>query len=455
MNRSHHPPEPPQRRPHPPRPRPPLSAIAFAAMAAGIASSARWRAALCRSLEEIAALLRFDPPRLATAAAATRICRLPAASLTADEIRGHAPPPRRSVPSAPADPAGPPPPAAAAPPREPVPRSKRRRGRMAPSGGAALMAAALAMPWTPLPFGVSPAQADAVVVAALDAALERSGLPPLLREAFRGEIAAALTAVPDLGEDKRRHAEAAFGHWLGHHRDRFAAAASSGAARDEARQLLRRHVQSLRDAVPLDEASRRALLAEETLLLETLLDGGQRLLPRLEEPLRQRLRQRLVAASEERSRRRSSYFFPEWSAPAATDPAAIRERVLAQARDDLMLRSMAARADADAVLLETEPETARFRRAMLEMAIDLLADRLAAIAGEILPPIGAGDERFSPPPAFTSLDADAAKATDAAAPTLAELLASLESRRPAGSGCGSLTLAATSASASRGDGGPP
>lgn len=420
-----------------------------------------WRNASRAGLEAIAAALRPAPPMLAGVPPTIRLCRLPASGRTAAEIRGHTPSPRRAAAAPAADSAARTPPVAAAsspPPPDPASRPKRRRGRMAPSGGAALMAAVLGLPWAPRPFGSEPRlHADAIAIASLEAALERSEVPPGLRDGFRREIAEALGATLDLGEDKRLHAGEQFGHWLSHHRDRFVAAIGSDAARDAALLLLRRHLEALRDAPSRDDASRQASLAEEFILLEALLDGGQRLLPHLEEPMRQRLQRRLVAASEERVRRRASYFFPDRREAAAADTGSLRERVLAASRDDLMLRSMAARVEADRRLLAAEPQTARFRLAMLEMAVDLLVDRLAAIGAEVLQPAGPADERFAPPPSPTvELGAAGEAAGLSETATLEELLAAIASRRPAGDDCPPFAAATPRRSDAPGhDGGPP
>jgi len=128
----------------------------------------------------------------------------------------------------------------------------------------------------------------------------------------------------------------------------------------------------------------RRVLAEEALLLEAMLATADRIGRSLPQPTRDALVDLLRAHSDRRRNERLNPFFAD--APAATAGDALRLHAEAQHRlaRDPTLRMIADRLAMEQRLAEADPTTARFRAALIEANLELVADRIAAIVADAL-----------------------------------------------------------------------
>lgn len=384
--------------------------------------------ALAAAVRRAARLLRSTAaPRPIGASLAVR---LPGATLTAGEIcgdrrsirRGPAASPTRreepsSTPAAAADRASPP-----ERDREPTPAEACKPGSWPSALAAGALLASLS----------SPLHADPEAIASLEAALASSPVPQAWHAAIRQEIAAAIAAVPDLGEDKRSHAGPQFGQWLEEQQATFGSLAARGdGGLAPALRRVRGRLERLRERPPIEEATRRRAFAEEALLLDAMLGSIGSIAAGADPAMRDRLERRLLAASEQRTRRRGHYFFDD-PPPLAEGPLAeLAELVRSSLAADHLLRAIAAGAAAEQRRGEEHPATARLRRPLLETSIDLLGDRIAAISFASLRSLQhAHDESFDEENHAIEAEIDGSSPRAA---SLEEFLERIAAERPAGS----------------------
>lgn len=356
--------------------------------------------------------------------------RLPGSTLTAGEIFGD----RRSIPRGPRasprrrdEPSSPP---AAAPDRasppdrdlEPRPPDDSARGCRGISLAVSVLLGSLC----------SPLHADPAVIAALEAALSSSAVPRAWHAAIRREIAAALAAAPDLGDDKRSHAGPQFGEWLEAQQAFFSGRpASDDGTEHPSLRRVRVRLELLRERPPIDGATRRRAFAEEAILLEAMLSSIDAIAAGAEPAMRDRLERRLLSASQQRTRRRGHYFFEDPPPLAEGSLAELADLVRSSLAEDHLLRAMAAGAAAEQRRSEKQPATARLRRPLLETSIDLLGDRIAAISSATLRRLhGATAEAFVEESPALAAEQDGATPQ---ATSLEEFLERIAAERPADS----------------------
>jgi hypothetical protein len=130
-------------------------------------------------------------------------------------------------------------------------------------------------------------------------------------------------------------------------------------------------------------ADPRRVLAEEALLLEAMLAAADRIGRPLPPPTREALTELLRAHSERRCMERLNPFF---AATPAAAPDALRLHSEAQQRldRDPALLMIADRLAMEQRLADADPATARFRSALIEANLELVADRIAAIVADAL-----------------------------------------------------------------------
>lgn len=210
--------------------------------------------------------------------------------------------------------------------------------------------------------------------------------PPEVREALARAIDAELASAPPLTGDKARRFPGELACFLASENWRSPTRDLGGGeeAIDLAASVLRWRIEAVRATPEIDDATRRAAIAEEMLLLAPALAAADVLAARsgLDERATIRLRAAVIGWSDRRVARRGDYFHPELLRPSPQPPLDLLATVEDRLTTDPLLVTLVAQLAAETRLLRLDDSTRRFREWMQSAQVDATASRIGAVVEE-------------------------------------------------------------------------
>lgn len=210
--------------------------------------------------------------------------------------------------------------------------------------------------------------------------------PREVREALARAIDAELASAPPLTGDKARRFPSELACFLASENWRSPTRDLGGdeEAIDLAASVLRWRIEAVRATPEIDDATRRAAIAEEMLLLAPALAAADVLAARsgLDERATIRLRAAVIGWSDRRVARRGDYFHPELLRPSPQPPLELLATVEDRLTTDPLLVTLVAQLAAETRLLRLDDSTRRFREWMQSAQVDATASRIGAVVEE-------------------------------------------------------------------------
>ncbi|MBM4105700.1 MAG: hypothetical protein FJ257_05335 [Phycisphaerae bacterium] len=210
--------------------------------------------------------------------------------------------------------------------------------------------------------------------------------PREVREALARAIDAEISSAPPLTGDKARRFPTDLARFLASENWRSPTRDLGGGeeAIDLASSVLRWKIDAVRATPEIDDATRRAAIAEEMLLLAPALAAADDHAKRsgLDERATIRLRAAVIAWSDRRVARRGDYFHPELLRPSPQPPLDLLAMVEDRLQTDPLLVTLVAQLAAETRLLRLDESTRRFREWMQSAQVDATASRIGALVEE-------------------------------------------------------------------------